>query len=256
MYKLTILVVLTLLAVSPNLLAVSTDGLVGAWLLDDGSGEAVMDSSGNGLDGEFATGTPQWVEGKFGGALKFGGADMVTVADNDALDLTSFTIAAWINSPDTSGKWHVIAAKETRNPTGRNYGIFGHVNTGVIHYSFTSSGWKSYDAKTNVTDGTWHHVAATYQKPDFKLYIDGAVDAQVAPNAEPETNNSPLYIGGCDIGGYWMTGTIDEVVLYDRALSEQEIGELIADGIASVTPVEPASKLVTTWSRIKAGATR
>ena len=256
MYKLTILVLLTLLAVSPNLLAVSTDGLVGVWLFDDGNGTAVVDSSGNGLDGEVAAGNPQWVDGKFGGAMEFGGADMVTVADNDALDLTSFTVAAWINSPGTSGKWHVIAAKETRNPTGRNYGIFGHVNSGVIHYSFTAGGWKSYDAKTNVTDGTWHHVAATYEKPNFKLYIDGEVDAEVAPNADPETNASPLYIGGCDIGGYWMTGAIDEVAVYNRALSQEEISELIADGLASATPVEPASKLVTTWSRIKTEATR
>ena len=49
-----------------------------------------------------------------------------------------------------------------------------------------------------------------------------------------------------------MTGTIDEVVLYDRALSEQEIAELIQDGMVSVTPVEPIGKLATTWSQIKA----
>ncbi len=256
MNKFTILVILILLAVTPNLMAVTTDGLVGAWVFDDGSGDTVSDSSGNDLNGQVTLGNPEWVDGKFGGAMKFGGADMVTVTDSDALDLTSFTIAAWINSPGTSGKWHVIAAKEARNPTGRNYGIFGHVNSGVIHYSFTAGGWKSYDATTNVTDGTWHHVAATYEKPDFKLYIDGEVDAMVSPNADPETNNSPLYIGGCDIGNYFMTGTIDEVALYDRALSMDEIAELIDDGIASVTPVEPGGKLVTTWSQIKAKATK
>lgn len=256
MYKITTLIVLFLLTITPNLMAVSTDGLVGAWLFDDGTGSAVADRSGNSLDGEVTIGDPIWVDGKFGGALEFGGSDMVTVSDNDALDLTSFTIAAWINSPTTSGVWHIIAAKEARNPTGRNYGIFGHVNTGAIHYSFTSAGWKSFDASTNVTDGTWHHVAATYENPNFKLYIDGEVDAEVSPAADPESNDSPLYIGGCDIGNYWMTGAIDEVVLYSRALSEAEIADLIADGMVSVTPVEPAAKLVTTWSQIKAKATR
>lgn len=256
MNKVTILIILTLLVVSPNLMAVTTDGLVGAWLFDDGTGNTVADSSGNNLNGEVTSGSPTWVEGKFGGAMQFGGADMVTVSDDDALDLTSFTIAAWINSPSTSGKWHVIAAKEARNPTGRNYGIFGHVNNGSIHYSFTSGGWKSFDAPTNVTDGAWHHVAATYERPNFKLYVDGELDAEVAPDADPESNDSPLYIGGCDIGNYWMTGTIDEVVLYDRALSEAEIAELIENGMFSVTPVEPAGKLVTTWSQIKTKATR
>ncbi len=48
-----------------------------------------------------------------------------------------------------------------------------------------------------------------------------------------------------------MTGVIDEVVLYDRALSPEELSELIQEGIATVTPVEPAGKLATTWSQIK-----
>ncbi len=217
----------------------------------DGTDTTVADSSGNGLDGELVQGEPEWVEGKFGTAMNFDGADMVNVPDNDLLDLTSFTIAAWINSPATSGRWHVIAAKEARNPNGRNYGIFGHVNNGSIHYSFTSGGWKSFDAPTNVTDGTWHHVAATYEQPNFKLYIDGVLDAEEAPNAVPESNGSPLYIGGCDIGNYWMKGAIDEVVLFDRALSPDELAELIENGMASVTPVEPAGKLTTTWGQIK-----
>ena len=256
MYKLTLILILTLLAFSPNLMAVTTEGLVGAWLLDDGTGTTVADSSMNKLNGEVSIGTPEWVEGKFDGALEFSGSDMVTIPDSDALDLTSFTIAAWIKSPATTGRWHVIAAKEARNPTGRNYGIFGHVNNGSIHYSFTSGGWKSYDAPTNVTDGAWHHVAATYERPNFRLYIDGELDAEVAPDAVPESNDSPLYIGGCDIGNYWMTGTIDEVVLYDRALSVEELGELIQEGIATVTPVEPVGKLTTTWSQIKTGSTK
>ena len=256
MYKLTLILILTLLAFSPNLMAVTTEGLVAAWLLDDGTGTTVKDSYTNKLDGEIASGTPEWVEGKFDGALEFKGSDMVTIPDNDLLDLTAFTIAAWIKSPATTGRWHVIAAKEARNPTGRNYGIFGHVNNGSIHYSFTSGGWKSFDAPTNVTDGAWHHVAATYERPNFKLYIDGELDAETAPDAVPESNDSSLYIGGCDIGNYWMTGVIDEVVLYDRALSPEELSELIQEGIATVTPVEPVGKLATTWSQIKSNSAK
>ncbi|MYA70085.1 hypothetical protein F4Y19_08375, partial [Candidatus Poribacteria bacterium] len=67
--------------------ALDTDGLVGAWLLDEGKGETVKDSSDNGLDGKIAKGKPKWVDGKFGGAMEFGGQDMVTVDDDNALDL-------------------------------------------------------------------------------------------------------------------------------------------------------------------------
>lgn len=247
----------SLLVLTHNLampvIALDTDGLVGAWLFDDGKGETVTDSSDNGLDGKIAKGKPKWVDGKFGGAMEFGGQDMVTVDDDDALDLSEFTIAAWVNIPKVSGAWQIIASKEHRNPTGRNYGLFGHINSGVVHYSFTTNaGWKSFDAKTVVTDGDWQHVAGTYDGSDFKLYLNGGVDAQVSPGTKPDNHDNFLFIGGCDIGNYWMTGTIDEVVLYNRALSEQELNELIDDGISAALDVQPGGKLVTTWSRIKA----
>lgn len=256
MYKICSLLLLSLLVISPQIMALDADGLVGAWLMDDGKGEVVTDSSDNGLDGKFAKGTPKWVDGKFGGGLEFGGADMVTVADNAALDLKSFTLSAWVNIPKVSGPWQIIASKENRNPTGRNYGIFGHLDTGKIHYSFTTAnGWKSFDANTVVTDGKWHHIVATYAKPDFILYVDGKVDAQTNPNTDPDDHDNFFYIGGCDIGNYWMSGTIDEVLLYDRALSEDEINDLMDKGITDSLDVKPGGKLVTTWSQIKTNAT-
>ncbi len=241
----------------PHATALNTDGLVGAWLFDEGKGEAVTDSSNNGLDGEIAQGKPKWVDGKFDGAMEFGGADMVTVPDDDALDLENFTLAAWVNIPEISGKWQIIASKENRGPVGRNYGLFGNINTGVIHYSFTTGGaWNSFDAQTVVTDGEWHHIAGTYDGSDFKLYINGKVDAEVSPAKEPDTHDNAFFIGGCDIGGYWMSGTIDEIVLYDRPLSENEINELRDDGISVALDIQPNGQLVTTWSQIKANATR
>ena len=120
----------------------------------------------------------------------------------------------------------------------------------------TNAGWKSFDAKTAVTDGDWHHVAGTYDGSDFKLYLNGQVDAQVSPGTKPDTSDNLLFIGGCDIGNYWMTGVIDEVVLYDRSLSEKEINELIEDGMVVTLDVQPGGKLVTTWSQIKAQAAR
>lgn len=232
--------------------ALDTDGLVGAWLFDEGKGEAVTDSSDNGLDGKIARGKPKWVDGKFGGAMEFGGADMVTVDDDPALDLEDFTLAAWVNIPKISGAWQIIASKENRNPTGRNYGLFGNINNGTVHYSFTTNaGWKSFNAATAVTDGEWHHVAGTYDGSDFKLYLNGTVDAETAPGTKPDNHDNFLFIGGCDIGNYWMTGTIDEVVIYNRALSEQEINELMEDGMEVTLDVQPGGKLGTTWSRIK-----
>ena len=226
-------------------------GLVGLWLFDEGSGTVAKDSSGNGHDGEIKG--AQWGTGKFDGGLVFDGDDMVIVPDNDGLDLTSFTLAASIKVDGQSGKWQIIASKENRNPTQRNYGMFCNINTGVIHYSFTtSSGWKSFDAKTVVTDNQWHYVAATYEKPNFRMYLDGEVDAEVAPDTAPDNTDNVLFIGGCDIGDYWMTGIIDEVVLFNDALSQDEIRKFASNGAKSVlTAVQPAGKLSVIWGKIK-----
>jgi len=225
--------------------------LVGLWLFDEGSGNVAKDSSGNGHDGEIQG--AQWGTGKFGGGLVFDGDDMVVVADDDGLDLTSFTLAASIKVDGQSGKWQIVASKENRNPTQRNYGMFCNINTGVIHYSFTtSSGWKSFDAQTVVTDNQWHYIAATYEQPNFRMYLDGEVDAEVEPDTVPDATDNVLFIGGCDIGDYWMTGIIDEVVLFDNALSQAELKALRSDGGQSlVTAVQPSGKISMTWGQIK-----
>ena len=249
---LAFLMIIGLLTGGASAVALDTEGLVGAWLLDEGKGNILTDSSGNGLDGEIVSGKTKWVQGQFEGGLEFDGNGMAQVPDNDLLDLESFTLAAWVNVPKISGKWQIIASKENRGPTGRNYGLFGNINTGVVHYSFTTnSGWKSFDAKTPITDGKWHHVAGTYQAPDFRMYLDGEVDAETAPATDPDNHDNVLFIGGCDIGDYWMTGTIDELVLFNRALAPAEITELMNDGLAVGLPVQPKEKLVTTWGRLK-----
>jgi hypothetical protein len=230
---------------------IDTNKLVGAWLFD-GNKDTITDSSGNGLDGEVMQGEPKQVGGKYGSAMEFGGADMITVSYDQAFDITEFTLAAWINVDGQSGKWQIIASKENRNPTGRNYGLFCNINTGVIHYSFTNNAaWQSFDAKTVVTDGTWHHVAATYDGSDFKLYLDGVVDAQTSPGVEPDTSENVFYIGGCDIGDYWMTGIIDELALFSEALSEGDVNSLMNGLDKVVIAVDPVEKLTVTWGNAK-----
>lgn len=237
---------------APSAGALDTDELVGAWLMDDDSGATVVDSSGNGLDGEPTQGAPKWVDGKYGGALEFGGADMVAVPDDPKLDLETFTLAAWVNIPALTGKWLIIASKESREPAAaRNYGLFGHVNSGVVHYSFTTGfAWNSFNAKTPIADGKWRHVAGTYDGTTFTLYVDGAEDASMSPGTKPDSHDNALFIGGCDIGKYWMTGAIDELALFSRALSADEVNEL-KDGLEGALSVDPRGKMANAWANLK-----
>ena len=165
--------------------------------------------------------------------MEFGGADMGTVPDDDALDLENFTLAAWVNIPKISGAWQIVASKENRNPTGR-----------TMVSSATSIPGSSITPSQQTLDGNRlmrkplspMAIGITSQVLTMVLTSSSTLmdkqDAQTSPGTKPDTSDNLFFIGGCDIGNYWMSGTIDEVVLYDKALSEKELNELMEDGIS------------------------
>lgn len=228
---------------------------VGIWLLDEGSGETFKDASGNGNNGTIKGKSIKWAKGKFGNALEFAGinSEYAMIEDAPTLDLEAFTLMAWVNSPKVTGKWQIVASKENRNPTARNYGLFLNINSGVVHYSFTNANnWRSYDAKTVVTDGQWHHIAATYDRKTFILHVDGAVDAQTSISDKPDVHDNAIYIGGCPLdGSYAMTGLIDEIAVFKRALTLDEIKTAMNGLQSSVLAINAKDKLTTTWANIK-----
>ena len=231
------------------------EGLVGLWLFDEQGGDVIKDSSGKGNDGTLKGGKIKRVKGKFGNALEFPGNNMVYAEIPDAswLDLEKFTLMAWVYSEKITGKWQIVASKENRGPTGRNYGMFLNINTGVLHYSFTrASSWRSYNAKTPLTDGKWHHVAITYDGKSFKAYVDGEVDAETSISEKPDMHDNSIFIGGCPLdGSYALTGMVDEVAVYNRALSEAEIKSAMEGFSKVILGVDPSSKLATTWGELK-----
>ena len=71
------------------------------------------------------------------------------------------------------------------------------------------------------------------------------------PSAVPDTPKNKFFIGGCDIGDYFMTGTLDDIVVFNRALSEKEINQLMKDGLKTSLAVGAKEKLVTVWGKLK-----
>ena len=71
------------------------------------------------------------------------------------------------------------------------------------------------------------------------------------PSAVPDKPENKFFIGGCDIGDYWMSGTLDDMAVFNRALSEKEVSQLMKDGLKTSLAIEAKEKLVTTWSRLK-----
>lgn len=238
------------LTMFPVLAGVQVEHIVGVWLFDEGDGGIAADASGNGHDGELIE-TVSWVEdGRFGSALEFhGGEDMVRVEHSDDLNLQTFTIMVWVKTPDSG---QALIHKQPSSAM-RNYILNIYTST-FVRASFSSGGVRTdCDGTTPVNDDQWHHVAATYDQKSLKVYVDGELDGEVSsPDKQLENNEEPLQFGHAGgTGGYRYTGLMDEMAVYNIALSEDEIRTCMEKGLAEALAVAPAGKLATVWGAMK-----
>jgi len=239
--------------------AVESDEVVGIWLFDGGSEDVAVDSSENGYDGEIRPAVKR-DDGKFGNALLFPGTvtanSYVTIPHQESLNLEEHSITAWINVEPTAGDWQIIMAKWNPHDV-RNYSILTNQNTGTFFAQLTSGGaaqWKTADTNIDVTDEQWYHVACTYDGAILKAYINGEMKAQTG-TGPGDVNDGELTIGARWAGTHPTTGIIDDVGLFNVALEEDDILDIMARGLKeflSLAPVEPGGKLASTWGKIKA----
>ena len=170
-------------------------GLVAAYAMDEASGNAVSDWSGNGLAGT-VSGATRVAQGKFGGALSFDGVnDWVTVADADALDLTTgMTLEAWVYPAAIgNGAWRNVVIKE--RPGGEVYNLYANtdVNTPVLYAVRASQPDGALDATgtSQLPLNTWSHLAATYDNAMLRLYVNGD------PGQQPRHDRPDDHLGRC-----------------------------------------------------------
>ena len=226
------------------------DALVGAWLFDENRGGTAEDASGNGHDGDIIG--AKWVQGKIGTALEFDGkANIVEIPHNEAFDLTAYTASAWIKTQPT-GKWQTVLGKEPIAGNPRNYGVFIAGDTKLLGVNYTTGGnWKTAFSKTVAADGKWHHVAATYDGKVLRAYMDGVLEGETKTEIPPDHNTEPVRIGrwGAPRGDF-MEGMIDEVAIFNTALTEDEIKEITMN-LRDALNVETSGKLALTWGSLK-----
>ncbi|WCB94984.1 virion structural protein [Baekduia alba] len=196
-------------------------GLVAAYNFNEASGTTVKDVSGHGLDG-VRSGATSTTAGKFGRALSFDGAgDWVTVADDDALDLTNtMTLEAWV-APTTLSGWRTIIAKDQTSAV--NYGLYAATAAGKADGDLFIGEEITSASTSALKTGTWSHVATTYDGKSLILYVDGVAVATKAVTGSVTTSNGALHIGGNSIWGEWFTGKIDEVRVYNKALTAAQV---------------------------------
>jgi len=203
----------------------SDNGLVAEWHFDEGKGNILKDSSGNGNDGIIHGAT--WVDGIKGKALKFDGKDdYVEVRDSPSLDITdAITIEAWIYPIRYPlHRYHAGIVGRGGWDIGSGYEVdLGYKGmNGLFELNTRRS---SLYSESRIPLNQWTHIAATLKITDAVIYINGKIDAIGTVNSLI-TNSRPLQIGRRDPGNNFVAyfdGIIDEVRIYNRALSTEEI---------------------------------
>jgi len=196
-------------------------GLVAAYGFNEGTGSTVADASGNGNVGTVTNGA--WATGRFGSALSFNGTNsIVQVASSTSLSLTSaMTLEAWIQPTATQSGWRTIMQRQVdayflnaSNDSGPLLPSGGGTFAGTVAYVI---------GPTPSPVGSWTHIALTYDGATLKLYVNGALASSAARSGAIQSSTTPLWIGGNVPYGEYFHGLIDELRIYNRALSATEV---------------------------------
>jgi hypothetical protein len=226
----------------------------GLYLFDEGAGNVAKDSGVKGLNGKF-TGNPKWVAGKFGKALEFDGKSYVTIPDHQN-PTDALTVSAWVKSATPGWNQHGWMVEK------RDAYIL-HPNQGGVNVAFPLCNGACWNQPFNWDTGSvgpkditeWHMYTGTYDSKtgDWRIYIDAKVESKLSLNkTKINVDPGPIHIGWdeCCGGSRFGTATMDEVAIFNVALSEADVQSLMK-GFEAALAVEPANKLTATWAGIK-----
>ena len=228
--KVALIALACLLAATNGATADLNDGLVGYWRFDEGEGGTAYDYSGHGNHGTIEGAA--WTDGIYGNALYFDGVDdYVSIGDSPGFDTgDEITVGAWINTAVVNAG-SAIAVHDLSQAKWLLYAS-GSTHTVSLFYVRTSSGWELAGDSSSVSDGVWHYVVGTFRRSSplarIRMYIDGVL------TGTNDGFDESILAGdqGVHIGSRWgglsdgFNGIIDEVRVYDRALSHDEILDL------------------------------
>lgn len=232
--------------------ALPTGPLVGRWNMEEGSGSMLRDVSGYGNNATLK-GAPGWVAYNSGTALQLNGADQWAVARHTpSLNITqAITLAAWIR-PEQRADQYLIYKAGSGETNGYELSLS---NAGKVHFRIneesSSNKYHLSSAVAYPTDGnTWMHVAATFDGTVMKLYINGVEEKisslNVALSILP--NSEDLFIGARVNGQNPYKGALDEVRIYNVALSAADIAELAGAVVLTDAPLKGTEETMTVYS--------
>ena len=254
--RLVILCLACLISTSIGYARINPNNIMGMWLLDEGQGDTAKDSSGHGNNGSIIG--AKWTDGKFGKGLQFDGKSHVEIpaskTTNDIYD--GFTYTIWVrptaNPPNENTR---LMERAWHNPTiqiGPAPDFYGSISVGADQANSRVRGgsWKMNE---------WSFVALTYDGTSIRLYVDdemvneakvGEPDVDPHP-ATPADQGNAIWLGAWKAVGWDFTGVLDEVGALNTALGDEDINDIMNNGLQSVAAVSGADKAAMTWGNIK-----
>ena len=231
---------------TPN--SMPDSSLITWYKFDQSSGTTAVDSSGYGNNGTVIGGTnATWSAGKYDNAIAFSGtnttAAYVALPGNLVDNLTSMTIASWVNSSNTADAISLFTAGPAAASTPTKYMMMLLKGSRFTITANGNSAEQNISQGSNLTANTWKHVAVTLSGSTGTLYIDGV---QVAQNTGMTLKPSDLapttsgnFIGKSEwTGDKYLKGLVDDFRIYNRAISTSEVTSVM-NGQTLTVPAVP-----------------
>jgi len=205
--------------------ALNDPALIGWWTCDEGQGSVVADASANGNDGAFVNGDPVWVDGVYGTAVEL---TIPTLIEIPAMGLTleEATIAGWIKPYGAQPDWASIMMH--RESSAHGFNVLADFRL-AYHWNDDSASW-SYRGDAYVVDNEWTFAAVTVEPDQATFYVNGVEASVNVASHAAATWDGNVYLGGDGTDGQSgrrMTGALDEVSFFSRALTAEEIAAIM-----------------------------
>jgi hypothetical protein len=216
--------------------------LIARWPMDENSGDVVGDVVG-GHDGQFL-GLPEWVDGMFESGLKFDGTAGVAVEiprDPELEPADSMTLSVWAKLSDVTGRKDLVSYADT-------YAIFleGSFRS-IIHQG---GNWIQSIAQMVPVVDEWYFIAMTYDSKNVNTYVNGVLEASVPASGKIQYLGPGFLFAAHPGKKYWLKGILDEVQLWDKPMTDEEIMAAYESPLPS-SAVSSKGKLITIWASIK-----
>ena len=212
-----------------------TSGILGWWKFDEGSGLTAVDSAANyGVTGHNGTlggsPVPTWTTGQLGGALNYSGAQSLNTNASSSVFMTSttnpFTITVWVNPSQISASpiGNRIINLHRGATAGSGFALALGASNRIQYYNGADGVTSNFT--NTISTNAWTHVAMTYDGTTFRPYVNGVADSGTRTIAHQAGGSFSVYIGTFDATQLFYYGKIDDVRIYNRALTAQEVSDI------------------------------